>query len=146
MQTSGQTRDVFCLIASSVSALTVLTSSLVPAFLLHSDRERCEAAFQSPSAGAARQPTRCSSVCTDLVKSACDGPALREVTSTGFCGPGAAFAVGAVTTTEAAAAPCVACLAFSAATRTCSATRASASAFACASSCAPAAARRACSC
>ena len=49
-QTSGQTRDGFCLIASSVSRLATLVSSLVPAWRLNSVSERCEAAFHSPSA------------------------------------------------------------------------------------------------
>ena len=69
-QTSGQTRDVFSLIASSASTLATLTSSLVPAWRLNSVIERCDAAFQSPSAAAVRQPTRRSSACTDLVRSA----------------------------------------------------------------------------
>src|SRR4051794_31532208 len=73
--TSGQTRDGFCLIASSVSTLAVLTSSLVPALRLKADSERCEVAFQSPLASSLRQPTRRSSVCTDLVISAGAGAA-----------------------------------------------------------------------
>src|SRR5262249_20333485 len=102
----GQTRDDLCLIASSVSVLTVLMSSLVPAFLLNSDSERCDVAFQSASAGAVRQPTRRSSAWTDLVRSACDVPASRDATLVVLSGPGAAGGVagadGVVVATAAA--------------------------------------------
>src|SRR6516225_556698 len=101
---SGQTRDVFCLMASSVSALTVLTSSLVPTFLLNCDSECCEAAFQSPSAGSERHPTRRSPVCTDLIKSACVGPPLRAATLAGLSDAGAGGEVAAAAGAASAAA------------------------------------------
>src|ERR1700681_3950064 len=76
--TSGQTRSDLSLIASSVSRLASLTSSLVPACRLNCASERCDAVFQSPSAAAVRQPTRRSSICTDFAISAGGGEGFSE--------------------------------------------------------------------
>src|SRR6266851_5131411 len=68
-QASGQTRADLSLMAASASKLATLTLNFVPACLLNSVSERCEAASHSPSAAAVRQPTRRSSVCTDFTSS-----------------------------------------------------------------------------
>src|SRR5207237_1678953 len=67
--TSGQTRPGFAFSASSASTLASFASNWVPAYLLNSVSERCDAAFQSPSAAADRQPTRRSSLWTDFARS-----------------------------------------------------------------------------
>jgi len=56
-----------------------LASSFVPAYLLNSVSERCDEAFQSPSAEAVRQPTRRSSDCTSFVISCGDRLGCDEV-------------------------------------------------------------------
>ena len=70
--TSGQTRPGLALMASSASKFASLASNFVPAYLLNSRSERCDDAFQSPSADAARQPTRRSSDCISFAVS-CGG-------------------------------------------------------------------------
>src|ERR1700761_9778545 len=89
---------------SSVSRLAVLTSSLVPALRLNALSERLVSAFHSPSAGPLRQPTRLSSFCTDLPRSACGpGPGVSAATSVGLlsacCGGAGGVAAGATAAT-----------------------------------------------
>src|SRR5882757_2858487 len=72
-QASGQTRPGLSLMASSASRLASLTLNFVPACLLNSVSERCDAVLHSPSAAPVRQPTRRNSACTDLARSAGDG-------------------------------------------------------------------------
>src|SRR5258708_13764270 len=72
-QASGQTRPGLSLMASSASRLASLTLNFVPACLLNSVSERCDAVLHSPSAAPVRQPTRRNSACTDLARPPWDG-------------------------------------------------------------------------